>query len=59
METHARWALIMLNVFAAACSFVGAFLLGSKLLPGPWWILIGLVGVAYFTRRAERLRSSG
>lgn len=59
METQARWSLIMLNVFAAAFSFVGSFWLGSKLLPGPWWILIGLAGVWYFTRRAERLRASG
>jgi hypothetical protein len=59
METQTRWLLIMVNVFAAACSFVGSFWLGSKLLPGPWWILFGLAGVAYFTRRAEHLRGSG
>ncbi len=59
MKTQTRWSLILLNVFAAAASFVGAFLLGSQLKPGPWWIVLGLVGVAYFTRRADRLRSSG
>jgi len=59
VETHTRWSLILLNVFAAAGSFVGAFFLGSYLIPGPWWILIALAGVAFFTRRAERLRGTG
>ena len=59
METKTRWPLILLNVFAAAGSFVGAFFVGSHLIPGPWWILIALGGVAFFTRRAEQLRSTG
>jgi hypothetical protein len=52
--------LILVNAFAAAVSFVGAWFVAGR-MPGPLApeiIVLGLVGVAYFTRKAENHRRS-
>jgi hypothetical protein len=54
---------VALNVLAAAASFVGGLLLASQLaghVPVPFAglvaVIVGLVGTAHFTRRAEHAR---
>jgi hypothetical protein len=53
--------LIGVNAFAAASSFVASWFVGAQLAVFPLPILavvLGLVGVAHFTRRAEELHRS-
>jgi hypothetical protein len=57
-----RWEarlLILVNATAAASSFVGSLLLADRLTHVPLLgIAVGLIGCAYFTRRAEAVRRS-
>jgi hypothetical protein len=58
MNAGSARLLILVNAFAAAASFVGAWFV-ADLMPGllaPEIIVLGLVGVAYFTRKAENQR---
>jgi hypothetical protein len=54
-----RKLLIVANAFAAAASFVGAWLIAGRLpfIELKWaTIVAGFASLAYFTRRAESLR---
>jgi hypothetical protein len=50
--------LVLLNATAAAASFVTAFFLAERVADSlePLVIVLGLVGVAFFTRQAEAYR---